>query len=132
MSKEDLIPFNKMNKDEARRIQSKGGKTVSQQKKYAARLRELRKKGLTDETVKKLVDIIEDPDCSALDVKLFIESLRNQKLSASEKIKLGNLMVAWHKSHHGEKYGILSINLNAELKNDLEEWFSENERDKQA
>jgi len=130
MSQEHLIPFNVMDKEKARQIQSMGGSTVSQQKKYAARLRELKKKGLTDETVERLMDIIEDSDCSALDIKLFIESIRTQELATDEKIRLANLMVAWHRAHHGEKHGIVSINVDTRIREDLEKWFT-NEENKQ-
>jgi|APSaa5957512622_1039677.scaffolds.fasta_scaffold142566_2 hypothetical protein len=127
MSKEHLIPFNEMDKQKHIDLSKKGGTRQTQAKKYAARLRELKKKGLSDDNIRRISDIIEDPACSALDMKLFIENLRTQNLSNVEKIKLGNLMVSWHKSHHGEKHGIISTNLNFEIKQDLEKWFSHEE-----
>ena len=103
MGEEDLIPFNRMSKEQAKAIQSLGGSTVSPQKKIAAELRELRKKALTDETAAEILGIIENPEASALQIKRFIDSLTSKALSTSEQIKLGHLMIAWHKAHFGEK-----------------------------
>ena len=124
MSKEHLIPFNKMEKKRHLELSSRGGRSESPAKRFSARLRELKKKGLTDDSIKRITDIIEDPECSALDVKLFIESLRNKKLSNGEKLKLANLMISWHSSHHGKQNNVINFNLNAEIKHDLEKWFS--------
>ena len=125
MSRENLIPLNKRSPEEARAIQSKGGTTKSPQKKLAASLRELKKKGVTDDSISKLCNLLEDPVCSALDIKIFIESIREQQLSSQQKIQLGTLMVAWHKAHHGEKIKNLNVNLTSDLIDDLNRWFND-------
>jgi len=107
-------------KKEARERGRKGGLVRSPAKKFAARLRELKKKGLTDENVRKITDIIEDRECSSLDVKLFIDSIRGESLSPDSKIKLGNLLVAWHKAHHGEKSFNTNLSMNVSI--GIEEW----------
>jgi len=89
--------------EQARIIQSKGGATVSPQKRLAARIRELKKKGVTDETCQRFVDMLEDEACSALDIVEFIEEIKEQPLSVQQKINLGQLKIALHKAHFGEK-----------------------------
>ena len=123
MSQEHLIPLNQRSLQEARTIQSKGGTTKSPQKRFAASLRELKKKGITDDSVTKMCNLLEDPICSALDIKVYIESLKEEPLSTQQKIQLGQLMVAWHKAHHGEKIKNLNVNLTSELIDDLSRWF---------
>lgn len=102
MGKDDLIPITST--QQAKEMGSKGGKVRSPRKKYAARLRELKKKGLTDSTVKKLTDIMEDPECSVLDIKLFMDSIKaDDKLTPTERIRLSNAYVKLHQAHHGLK-----------------------------
>ena len=109
MSKEDLIPFNKMSKEKAREIQSMGGKAVSPQKRFAARLRELRKQGLEDKTIEKLVSLIESPQCSAIDIKMYIGSLKFSELSDHLKIRLIEVMLKWHEAIHGKPKADINI-----------------------
>ena len=128
MSKKDLIPFNKMSKERAREIQSKGGRTVSPQKKLSAKLRELRKRGLTDDTSQRLYEILTDSELDSLDTRIFLENIKEVGLDISEKLKLGNLLISWHKAHFGEKRHQINVNLDAnESLRDLKEFL----RDKQ-
>ncbi len=100
MNNENLVPIT--NTEQARELGQKGGAISSGRKRFAARLRELKKKALTDESAAEIVELIEDPAASALNTLLFINSIREKELSVSEQIKLGNLLIAWHKAHHGE------------------------------
>lgn len=88
--------------EQAQRLGRIGGKKRTPMKKYAARLRELKRKGLTDETVKKLTDIMEDPECSVLDIRFFLDSIKgDEKITASERIKLANAYIKLHQSLFG-------------------------------
>ncbi len=85
-------------------IARKAGLKRTPKKKYMARLRALRNKGLTDDTYKKLVNMMEEPESDILDIKLFLESLKKDaNIKGSEKIRLANALISLHKAHHGEK-----------------------------
>lgn len=100
MNRDNLIPITSV--EQAREMGQIGGSVSSDRKRFAARLRELKKKALTDETAAEIVELIEDPAASALNTLLFINSIRERELSVSEQLKLGHLMISWHKSCHGE------------------------------
>jgi len=92
-------------------IARKGGKVISKNKKISARIRELKKKGLTSESAKRLMNIIEDADYSALDVLLLLESIKDQPMRPRTIIELANAQLNLHKAHHGEKKHITSENI---------------------
>jgi len=113
MTKKDLIPIR--TKAEAKRLGRKGGLVRSPRKKYASRLRELKKKGLTCEGYKKLVDIMEEPESSILDIKLFLDTIKGDPIYKNKKIELANAYIKLHQSHHGTKHEI-----KAEIKERIE------------
>jgi len=95
-------PFNTMTVEEQKKIARKGGKARTPKKRYAARLRELKKKGLTDKTVKKIVDIMEEPECSILDIKLYLDSIKgSDDITTKERIALSKAYIKLHQSHFG-------------------------------
>ncbi|MDO8511383.1 MAG: hypothetical protein Q7S55_04415 [Nanoarchaeota archaeon] len=100
MNSENLVPITST--EQARELGQVGGSVSSDRKRFAARLRELKKKALTDEAAAEIVELIEDSSASALSALLFINSIKEKELSVSEQLKLGHLMIAWHKAHHGE------------------------------
>lgn len=104
------IPINTRSIEEQKKIQSKGGKAKTPKKKYAARLRELKKKGLTNETIKRLTDMMEDPECNILDIKLFLDGLRAKNPNMIESIRLANSYINLHKAHHGERHKFEGLN----------------------
>jgi hypothetical protein len=87
----------------ARELGRKGGLVRSENKRIAARLRELKKKGLTDENSKRIYDVITDSDMSALDIQMFLIGLKADVESTDQKIKLANALINLHKAHHGTK-----------------------------
>jgi len=84
MAKEHLIPLNQRTKEEARIIQSKGGRTKSPQKKLAARIRELKKKGLDNADAKLLTDMMQNGEVLDLDILI---GLRKLVLHKDDKTK---------------------------------------------
>lgn len=88
---------------QARELGSKGGKSKSPKKKLAAQLREMKKKGLTDENSKRIADIISNPNFSAIDILKYLESIKDMKLNKEEKIKLVNTYIRFHQAVHGKK-----------------------------
>jgi len=81
----------------------KGGKAKTPEKKYAARLRGLKRRGLTDGTYKRIMDLMEDRESSELDILLFIEKTRVEVKDPKERAILLKIMLDWHKMKHGTK-----------------------------
>jgi len=119
MAKEDLIPLKK-GTARARKIARLGGSTKSPKKNFKAKLRELKKKGLTDNTMQRLVELVEDPQSSLIDLRQFIDSIDIRQLNFTQKIQLGSLMISWHRAAHGDK--IRGENLNINMNIDQEEF----------
>ena len=92
----------------ARELGSKGGKVRSQNKKIAARLRELKKKGLSNQNARRIHDILIDNEFSSLETLLFLESLKKEAASFSEKIQLARALLEWHSKRYPQK--ILEMN----------------------
>ncbi len=106
-NEENLIPKPFKSGEEAKRMGKKGGSARTPRKKYSARLRELKKKGLQNVTIRRITDIMEDPECSVLDIKLFLDSLRIEaKKDPDLSIKLVNAYIKLHMAHHGQKHKI--------------------------
>lgn len=120
MSKEDLIPVNTRPREEQIAICKKGGSTKSPRKKIAAKLREMRKKGLTNEASKKLYEMMTNEELSALDMLVFINSIKPVARNCYQKINLGKLMLDWHKLRHGEKLKTENMNFNVNVT--IDEW----------
>ena len=131
------IPINTRSLEEQKRIQSKGGSVCSPRKKLAARLRELKKKGLTDEAAKRISEIFEEPEMSALDIFLYLEQIKKDCNTPYQKIQLSEKFIQLHKAHHGEKIKQESQNLNVNLNVDLVQFeklaqkYSQNETKRQ-
>ena len=107
----DLIP---LKKGDPRTIElcRKGGLVRSANKSLAARLRNLRQKGLTDESSKLLYDMMTDPAISALDIQMFLQTLKKDVKYDKDKIALSTSMIQLRKVIHGEKHINTNININ--------------------
>jgi len=100
---ENLISLGDRPKAERIAIARKGGLSRSPKKSYAQRLRFLKKKGLTNENYKRLVDWMEQPDSSVLDILLYIESIKNKCNNATQMNNVARSLIDLHKAHHGDK-----------------------------
>jgi len=114
-NEQNLIPFNKRTEKERREISRKGGRTKTPNRKIAAQLRELKKKGLTDENAKRLYKVMTDPEISALHILTYIESIKGMANKPYEKGKVAELLLNWQKTHFGEKQKIESLNVNVNM-----------------
>jgi len=127
VSKENLIPVTKDNAREmGRKGGLKGGKVRSPAKKYAAHLRELKKKGLNNAGAKRLVEFMENPECSVFQIKKFLDDIKDErgdKMSDTAVIQLIKAYIDLSKAHHGDKKKIegnlnvrtFNVNLNIEV-----------------
>lgn len=92
-----------LSSEEARRIGAIGGRQKTPAKKWAAQLRVLKKKGLTDENYKQIVAIMEEPESSALNIYSYLESIKSKCTSATQMTLLSQALIQWHRIHHGDK-----------------------------
>ena len=112
MNDENLQPLNTKTKKEQRAIQSKGGSTKTPARKYAAQLREMKKRGeLGDESVKKLTSMMTDPEFSILDkqkyIKMALDAVKQNAQYGGTNVKdlvaVAKLDLDIHKAHFGDK-----------------------------
>tara|TARA_Y100000310_G_scaffold216598_1_gene217647 strand:+ start:267 stop:659 length:393 start_codon:yes stop_codon:yes gene_type:complete len=99
---ENLIPITSTKR--ARELGSRGGRNKSPKKQWAARLREMKKKGLTDENYKRIVAWMEEPESSAMDIFLYLESVKKHCNNASQMNNVAQSQISLMKAHHGEKH----------------------------
>jgi len=82
---ENLIPFNKMSKEKARAIQSKGGRTVTEQRRLAAVIRELKKRNDLTPTQLHYLAMIQAGQLNLLKDGLLADIMSNSK-TQKEKV----------------------------------------------
>jgi hypothetical protein len=101
----NLIPHQKQftSGERARKMGSKGGKVKSEKKLWAARLRELKKKGLSDENYKQLVAMMTEKKSFALDVLMFLQGTKKDCDSAGQKTNVARALTDLMKATHGEE-----------------------------
>ena len=112
-SLKNLIPFDKRSEEDQRRIRSMGGKTHKSDPKFilACKLREMKKKGMTNAAVKELYELMTNTDISSLDILLYLKAIKTQEMLPKEQIAMVKAMSEWHKLRHGSK-DISQINVN--------------------
>ena len=79
----------------------KGGLVSSPKKKFAARLRELKKKPISKIKNSDIFDMLLYPEISALDSLFLIYQLEKKAKTFNQKVKVVRLMLEWHKIWHG-------------------------------
>ena len=99
--KDNLIPIR--SKARARELGAKGGRVKSEKKLWAARLRELKKKGLNDDNYKQLVAMMTEKESFALDILMYLQGIKKDCDGASQKTNLGRALTDLMKATHGEQ-----------------------------
>ncbi len=84
----------------------KGGSVRSINKKIAARLRHLKKKGLTNEKAKMLFDMLTNENFSSFEIYLYLEAMKGMAKTLNDKDIIMKHLLKWHASHHGQKHKI--------------------------
>ena len=95
---ENLVPHQIKSTKRARELGRKGGLVISKKKKYAAKIREMRKRGMTNADVEWLLLTLEDPNASVMDMRNDIESLK-ENMSPQDYLRIKQ---ANHKLKYGE------------------------------
>jgi len=105
MSKEHLIPFNKMSKERQRELSARGGSVKSEAKRTAAWLRWQKQNGkLTDEGFQFVCNMLQSPELSIAQIaKMANRYLITKDMSPKQANMVVNTMLSIHKAHHGDK-----------------------------
>ena len=82
----------------------------------SAKLRQLKKKGLTDETAQQMYEVLTNSDLSSLQIRLHLQKLLSQAKDSKEETALVGKVMDWHKLHHGDKH---HIDLSGTVKHDI-------------
>ena len=100
-----LIPITERSKEERFKICSAGGKANKNNpnSKLAARLRELKKKGLTTENEKWLYDMMTDSEMAAMHILEYIKKLQNSSGDVKDINAAVKTTMDWFKIKHGTK-----------------------------
>ena len=126
-NEQNLVPIR--TKSEARRLGKKGGEVKSVRKTFANRLTALKRKGMTNEYAKRITEIFEHPEMSALDIFLFLERAKKECKTAGQMAMVADKFISLHKAHHGEKIKTENTNININIDvlkfNELADKYSE-------
>jgi hypothetical protein len=105
MNNNNLVPITSTS--QAREIGRKGGLVRSIKKKEAAKLREMRKRELSQKDLEWIRLQMVNPAASAFDILVYIQILKEEVSSSNttitEKVKVIRLMLEWYKMWHGGK-----------------------------
>lgn len=121
---QNLIPINTRPREEQLAIASKGGKNSGTKKMSdSQKIAWLKRKGNGDEHAKNLLQMLSDPEMSALDMREYLDKIKknlDEGLAPNHqtKIQLMGKYIEWHKATHGtreyqkvEHSGMMPVNI---------------------
>lgn len=116
MNEQNLQPLNTKTKEEQREIARLGGLSRSPQKKLAAKLRELKKKGVTEDSAKRLYEVMTDPLMTDLDILFFLDSIKLNLASVPKpdpkaQILLSRAYLKFREIRHGSSTPSAQVNI---------------------
>lgn len=131
-NEQNLVPLKNTNdSQEQSKRGAKGGSVISPKKKFAAKIREMKKRQLSDEDVNWFLERIEDPEVNMFHLQRWLDQLRDN-IPIERQRTLLDTAINLHKAHHGEKIKSENKNINVNLNidmlkfNDLVKKYSEN------
>ena len=101
--------------EQAASMGRKGGLIRSQRKKYAAQIRELKQKAVTDETIRKLISLVEDPDASAVDIVSTLKVAEAKATTSKEMSLVASVKTRFYQARFGELIKTQNTNLNVDV-----------------
>lgn len=99
---------------QAREMGAKGGSASTLKKKMAAKIRELKKKGASKDSLNMIIDCLTDAEYSSFEILRALLSVRDEYLRGSDKAaKLAYLreLMHFHELVHGKKVPGLKVNI---------------------
>lgn len=115
MTKEHLIPLDTSNSQLQAERGRKGGLVRSDKKKYAAKIREMKKRGMDAKDLEWFMDRIEDPTVSIFDMYMLLDKAKDLCDKPFLMIQLADKYIQLHKAHHGEKIKSENTNININI-----------------
>jgi len=100
--------------EQAQAMGSKGGSVVSPRKKYAAKIREMKKRKLKDSDVGWFLERLEDPETNMFHLTQWLDQLR-EHMPLNYQRTLLDTAINLHKAHHGEKHKNENTNININI-----------------
>ena len=107
--------FATANKEVLKAAQIKGGRTRSIKRKYAAQLREMKKRGDTNEQVAWFCQRLEDPEASILHIQKLVDKFLLEQPEDVNRLKGYDTLIKLHKAHFGEKHKNININMDVDI-----------------
>ena len=108
---QNLIPINTRTKEEQRKIARKGGLVRSEAKKRASKIRELKRKGISNKDASWMVKIIEDPSMTDVELVELYNKLKKEA-NPQQMFQLFQAAVQLKKAVHGDKTPQVAIQQN--------------------
>jgi len=112
----NLISFADRSTEEVKRISAKGGRGNKNNPKsiIAARIREMKKRGMTDVDAARLVDMMESSELAALHIMEYLNKIIATSTKGSEMNAVAKTVIDWYKIKHGtaESNKKISIEIN--------------------
>ncbi len=113
----NLIPVTSKSKEEARLISSKGGKGNKNNPKsiIAARLREMKKKGMSEEHARMLHDMMTSSDLASMHILSYLTKAMKSADKTTEINAIAKTTIDWYKIKHGSAESNKTLNLNIQI-----------------
>lgn len=89
--------------EQARILGSKGGSSKTPAKSLAAKLRELKKKGVSDESVEWIHNTMVSDELSSYNILVLLRSMYAAANTSKERESIARLLIDFHKMRHGTK-----------------------------
>lgn len=94
---------------------SRAGQSTSPKKKYAAQIRELKKKALNDESIRKLISLVDDPDASAIDIVTTLKVAESKATTSKEMSLLASVKTRFYMARFGQLIKSQRTSLNVDV-----------------
>jgi hypothetical protein len=99
------------NETRARELGRKGGSTRTPAKSLAAKLREMKKKGVHDDTIAWLHDTMVSDELSKLNILTWLRAMQGTAKTQEDKVKYARLLLDFHKITHGTRESSHSLDI---------------------
>lgn len=98
---QNLIPFHLRTEEEQRIIRSKGGMSRSPLKSISAKLHFMKKRGMNDENIQWLHDMMVSNEAASFEIIKFLRLMQEQAKTTQERAIVVKLLLEWQKQWHG-------------------------------
>lgn len=99
----NLIPNSERTPEQLQRMRSNGGKGNKNNPKsiIAARIREMKKRGMTDADSQRLIDMMQSSELAAMHIMEYLNKIIATTTKGSEMNAVAKTVIDWYKIKHG-------------------------------